>query len=112
LQNRENTRENEYNCAGNSIGTVCAFIICISYNALSPKKETFMSIVLQAPMPGRILDILVKEGDQVEQHQTVLILEAMKMENDLVAPAAGIVATVDAVKGSIVQPGETLITIE
>ena len=53
------------------------------------------SITVEAPMPGTILDILVKKGDAVEDGQVLLMLEAMKMENEIMAPQAG---TVDRIQ--------------
>jgi acetyl-CoA carboxylase biotin carboxyl carrier protein len=48
-----------------------------------------MSVELRAPMPGKILEILVKIGDRVKEDEEVVLLEAMKMENLIYAPAAG-----------------------
>ncbi|MDO5490813.1 MAG: biotin/lipoyl-containing protein [Bacillota bacterium] len=65
---------------------------------------------LTAPMPGTILDIKVSEGAAVTAGQVVLILEAMKMENEISAPADGIVASISVVKGASVNSGDTLMT--
>lgn len=67
---------------------------------------------LKAPMPGKILDMLVKPGDEVNQGQPVVILEAMKMENELKAPAAGIVKEIFASAGDSVEKNQPLIEIE
>lgn len=64
-----------------------------------------------APMPGTILDVKVNVGDAVQAGQTVLILEAMKMENEIAAPAAGTVKAIHVSKGAAVNPGDVLITI-
>ncbi len=64
-----------------------------------------------APMPGAILEVLVKVGDQVQVGDTVVKLEAMKMENDLVAPIAGVVTEVRVSKGSNVAVGEVLVVL-
>ena len=50
---------------------------------------------VEAPMPGVILDIRVKEGDKVKEGDVVAILEAMKMENEIVAPAAGTITSIN-----------------
>ncbi len=63
-------------------------------------------------MPGNIVDVLVKEGDQVKAGQAVLISEAMKMETEIQAPIAGTVKAVHVAKGDRVNPGEVLIEIE
>lgn len=66
---------------------------------------------LTAPMPGTVLDILVREGEQVKLGQTVLMLEAMKMENEIAAPVAGTVKSIHVTKGASVNPGDVLLTI-
>ncbi|HSL93568.1 MAG TPA: biotin/lipoyl-containing protein [Bacillota bacterium] len=64
-----------------------------------------------APMPGTILDVKVSVGDQVKAGQTVVILEAMKMENEIGAPIDGTVKEVRVQKGATVNPGDVLVTI-
>jgi len=64
-----------------------------------------------APMPGVINALRVKEGDQVAEGNVLLILEAMKMENEITAPAAGVVRLVTAQVGRSVSAGETLMVI-
>ena len=61
-----------------------------------------------SPLPGVILDVLVKEGDSVKQGQTVMMLEAMKMENAIEAPADGVVKAIKAKKGDSVLEGAVL----
>ena len=65
-----------------------------------------------APMPGNILDIKVNVGDKVELNQVLLVLEAMKMENNIVAPFAGTIVSIAAVKGSTIDVGQTMIEIK
>ena len=67
---------------------------------------------LQAPMPGKILAVNVAEGDEVGHGQPVIILEAMKMENELKAPVGGRVVKIAAVAGSSVEKNQLLIEIE
>ena len=67
---------------------------------------------LKAPMPGKILDIMVKAGDQVEKDQPLAILEAMKMENELKAPVAGTIASVEAEVGQSLEKNEIILEIE
>ncbi len=64
-----------------------------------------------APLPGNVVDVLVKEGDSVEAGQALLVMEAMKMETELMANIAGTVQAVHVKKGDRVTPGETLIEI-
>lgn len=64
-----------------------------------------------APMPGTILDIKVAVGDTVESGQAVVILEAMKMENEVYSPCAGKILSVNTTKGSAVETGALLVVI-
>ncbi|WP_426150870.1 sodium-extruding oxaloacetate decarboxylase subunit alpha [Pseudomonas sp. DC3000-4b1] len=63
-------------------------------------------------MPGNIVEVLVKEGEQVKAGQAVLITEAMKMETEIQASLAGTVKAIHVAKGDRVTPGEVLIEIE
>lgn len=67
---------------------------------------------LSAPMPGKILEIMVSEGDQVELGQPVAILEAMKMENELKAPVEGTVSSVSVQAGDSVEKNTLILEIE
>lgn len=66
---------------------------------------------MMSPMPGTILKILVNVGDEVKENQPLMILEAMKMENEIVAGKSGTVTGVHVQQGDMVNPGEPLITI-
>ena len=63
-------------------------------------------------MPGTIVDVKVKVGDKVEAGDGVLVIEAMKMENEIQAPISGIVIGVHVKKGDSVAPDETLVEIQ
>ncbi len=67
---------------------------------------------VKSPLPGVILDIKVKEGDEVKKGQTVIILEAMKMENSINADRDGKIASIKVSKGESVLEGTDLIIIE
>lgn len=67
---------------------------------------------VEAPMPGTILDLMVKAGDTVTEGQVLLMLEAMKMENEITAPQAGTVDTVQVAKGASVNTGDVLLTLK
>lgn len=66
---------------------------------------------LTAPMPGTILKVNVNDGDVIKKGQVLLILEAMKMENEITAPSDGAIASINVEKGKLVSVGETLLTI-
>ncbi len=65
-----------------------------------------------APMPGTILDVKANVGDTVKKGQTLFILEAMKMENEIPSPADGVIASIDTTKGSSVASGAVLATLK
>ena len=67
---------------------------------------------IRAPMPGMVLDILVKPGDSVKKNDPILILEAMKMENMIKAPEDAVVKAIPAEKGKAVEKGQVLVSFE
>jgi len=67
---------------------------------------------IKTSMPGRIVKILSQEGDQVEEGQAVLILEAMKMQNEIKAPQSGALTQLKFKSGDSVEAGVVLFTIE
>jgi pyruvate carboxylase subunit B len=67
---------------------------------------------LDSPMPGKILDIMVKEGDEVSKGQPVAILEAMKMENELKSPIDGVIKKIEAEVGQSVEKKTPILEIE
>lgn len=66
---------------------------------------------IRAPMPGLVVNVLAEPGTEVQRGQTVVVLEAMKMENDLQSPRAGVVKEVRAAKGQTVGQGAVLAII-
>jgi len=66
---------------------------------------------LEAPMPGKVLRVLCQPGDTVASGQTLLIVEAMKMEHAIKAPRDGVVGEVRAEEGQPVSPGQPLVTL-
>lgn len=76
-------------------------------NASAPEG----AVKITAPMPGTILDIVVKPGDEVKRGDILLILEAMKMENEIVSPQDGVIASVNTLKGESVNSGDLLVSI-
>ena len=63
-------------------------------------------------MPGKVVRVLAAEGDSVEKGDGIVVVEAMKMQNELKSPITGTVKTVTAIEGATVSAGEVLATIE
>lgn len=76
-----------------------------------PKDIPAGGIVVNAPMPGTILDIRVTEGRAVKTGEVLMILEAMKMENEIMAPHDGTVASIHIAKGASVNSGDVLVVL-
>ena len=77
----------------------------------APAPAAAGSVAVTAPMPGKILGVKASAGQAVKRGQVLLILEAMKMENEIVAPQDGTVATINVAVGDSVEPGATLATL-
>lgn len=69
-------------------------------------------LTIKAPMPGKVIKICVKEGDSVTKNQTLAIVEAMKMENEIKAGLDTIVKKVNAAPGDLVDPSKVLIELK
>ena len=67
--------------------------------------------VIEAPLPGNVFKVLVKAGDKVTSGQAVIVLEAMKMENEVFSPCDGVVASVNVTEGGTVNTGDVMLTI-
>ena len=68
--------------------------------------------LLMSPMPGKIVKLLVKAGDQVQEGQTLLVMEAVKMQDELKTSTTGTVKTVHVQEGAAVETGASLVTVE
>jgi biotin carboxyl carrier protein len=80
--------------------------------ALKARGSQTGPLAVRAPMPGKVVKVLVKVGDKVAAGQGVAVVEAMKMENELRAPREGTVATIHVSEGQAVEPQEPLVTLE
>lgn len=79
--------------------------------AAMPAAALASGEVVKAPMPGNILKIKVAPGQKVEEGDVLIVLEAMKMENEIVATKSGTVAQVAVSKGAVVETGAPLVVI-
>ena len=80
--------------------------------AVGAADNTSGPLSIAAPMPGRAVKVLVSPGDLVAARQGLIVIEAMKMENELRAPRAGIVRAVNVVSGAAVEAGSVVVVIE
>jgi len=71
-----------------------------------------MAVEVRAPMPGNIMEILVKVGDAVKADDEILILEAMKMENPIYAPEDGVVKEINVKEKDSVEAEQLLVVLE
>ena len=77
----------------------------------APKAAGQGSVKVNSPMPGKILSVKTSVGQAVKKGEVLLILEAMKMENEVVAPEDGTVASIDVAAGDSVEAGVVLATL-
>lgn len=79
--------------------------------APAPQAAAAGAVTVSAPMPGKILDVRVSAGQAVKRGDVLMILEAMKMENEIVSPQDGTVASIQVSVGSAVEAGDTLASL-
>ena len=80
--------------------------------AAAPKAAPAGAEPVNCPMPGTILDVKVSVGQTVKNGDTLVVLEAMKMENEIAAPRDGVVASINVTKGATVGTGDVLISLK
>ena len=78
---------------------------------LEKQGDSSSSVSIEAPMPGKIIDILVEEGAEVKEGESVIILEAMKMQNEIASHVSGVVQSVSVKKNDSVMKDDILIEI-
>lgn len=79
---------------------------------LEQSGDSSSSISVEAPMPGKIIDILVEEGSEVKEGEPIIILEAMKMQNEISSNTSGIVRSISVKKNDSVMKDDVLIDIQ
>jgi biotin carboxyl carrier protein len=109
------SRQNKYEILFNDISY--AFTVETPFSlqrmkVLNSKKGKAEKEDIKAPMPGKIIDVLVREGSTVLRGEPVVILEAMKMQNEILSPVTGVVMKVSAKANSNVMKDDLLIEIK
>lgn len=94
-----------------STTTVAPTPVVANTPAVTVSTEATGAVKIAAPMPGTILNVNVDVGAAVKKGQVLLVLEAMKMENEITAPNDGVVASVNVQKGKSVNVGEILVSL-
>ncbi|HEX5186368.1 MAG TPA: acetyl-CoA carboxylase biotin carboxyl carrier protein subunit [Nitrososphaeraceae archaeon] len=84
----------------------------MAYQVLKGNVEYLSDNEIKTPMHGKIVKILVNEGDQVDNDQVLIVLEAMKMENQIKSPKSGTIKTIKIVNNQSVKRGDILLTFE
>ena len=111
---------NEYDVAVEEVGASTSTSAPKETPKAAPKKAAKAapqasagagSVKVSSPMPGKILSVKKNVGDSVSKGDTILVLEAMKMENDIVAPEDGTIASIDVNEGASVEAGAVLATL-
>lgn len=78
----------------------------------APAEVAVGDTPITAPMPGKVSKVVVKEGTTVKKGDVIMLLEAMKMQNEIGAPAAGVVKSINIAAGESVKPGQVLAVIK
>lgn len=109
------SRQNRYEILFNDISYTFTVETPFSFQrmkVLSAKRGKVEQEFIKAPMPGKIIDVLVREGSPVLRGEPVLILEAMKMQNEIISPVNGKITRVLAKANSVVMKDDVLIEIK
>lgn len=78
---------------------------------LEQQADSSSAVSIEAPMPGKIVDIMVEEGSEVKEGEPIIILEAMKMQNEISSHITGIIKTISVKKGETVMKDDVLVEI-
>ena len=82
----------------------------VAYSVFRPKGETVSIKNIKAPISGRVIDVLVTAGNQIKKGQVLIVIEAMKMENQIESPVNAEISEIKVNKGQSVKAGEVMIT--
>lgn len=103
---------NEYELAAPAVAAPAAAPVVTAAPAAAPAAGTLAAgEVVTSPMPGNILKINVAQGQHVNEGDVLIVLEAMKMENEISATKSGTVAQINVTKGAVVETGTPLVVI-
>ena len=92
--------------------TECHTPVTLTPNSISSPTPTSRSYPIKSPMPGNILSLHITPGKPVKKGEVLMILEAMKMENEILSPCDGQVTTIHVTPGTTVESGSLLCVIE
>jgi biotin carboxyl carrier protein len=109
------SRQNKYEILFNDISynfTVETPFSLQRMKVLSSKKEKVEKEFIRAPMPGKIIDVLVREGSPILRGEAVVILEAMKMQNEIISPVNGTIVKISAKTNTNVMKDDLLVEIK
>ncbi len=109
------SRQNKYEILFNDISytfTVETPFSLQRMKVLNSKRGKVEKEFIRAPMPGKIIDVLVREGTTVQRGETVLVLEAMKMQNEIMSPVSGTIVKVTARPNTNVMKDDLLVEIK
>ena len=93
----------------NETGEVAGISLPSAEQVSSPAEKPALEI--KAQLPGNVYEILFAAGDQISEGETLIVLEAMKMETPVISPCNGIIKSIEVAKGQIVQSGQVLLTV-
>lgn len=102
---------NEYELAAPAVAAPAAAPVAVAPAAAPAAGALAAGEVITSPMPGNILKINVTQGQKVNEGDVLIVLEAMKMENEISATKSGTVAQINVTKGAVVETGTPLVVI-
>ena len=107
-------RQNEYEILLNGVAYTFSVETPFSLKRkrlLAGRQGEVFDMTIKSPMPGKILDVSIEVGQEINKGDTLVVLEAMKMENEIAAPKDGTVVQIATSKGAVVETGTPLIVL-